>query len=355
MNVREIPNLMGLSTFRRLVETTALCLVIASVQALVRPQISFGVLLVYALAIGLTTWLVVELGRRIFFPNRETGWPRGLAGPVLVLVACATGFLAGSSVASFILGLPALWEQDPVVLKTSLVITGLAGVAASTYYYLQGKNAWLLAAKETADRLAAQAQLQRLSAQLQPHMLFNTLANIRALVSSNPDQAVAMLDRLNTLLRTSLQAGRVPLHTLAQEFAALEDYLGLMQMRLGERLTVHLQLPEDLRDVTLPALLSQPLVENAILHGIEPSIAGGTVWITAHSTGDCLQLDIRNSGQVLQDSPDDSGRGVGLKLVRERLLQRWGTQATFTLETETIDGQNESRARIRWPLKGEIT
>jgi signal transduction histidine kinase len=342
-----------LQTLKRFIETVALCLVIASLQALLRPQIAIEVLLVYSLAIGLTTLLVIELGRRLFRLNPETGWPRGWVGPALVLVACSTGFLAGSSLAASWFGHPALWRQDPVVLKTSLVITALAGVGASIYFYQKGRNAWLSAAKEASDRLAAQAQLQRLSAQLQPHMLFNTLANVRALIATRPEMAVAMLDRLNTLLRTSLKAGRVPVHSMAEEFAALEDYLALMHIRIGDRLQFQVQLPDSLRDQSLPSLLAQPLVENAILHGIESSVLGGSVWITAYETDHLLQLDVINSGQPLVGEPPEKGHGVGLRLVRERMQQQWGPLASLTLDTVTIDGQDRTRASLRWPRKSE--
>lgn len=346
---------MDLQTLKRLIETVALCLVIASVQALLLPTVNFDVSLVYSLAIGLVTWLVIELGRRLFFPNPETGWPRGLAGPILVLLACLTGFLVGSSLAAKWFGHPALWQQDPFVLKTSLIVTVLAGVGASTYFYLQGKNACLSAAKETSDRLAVQAQLQRLSAQLQPHMLFNTLANVRALVSTQPEQALAMLDRLNTLLRTSLQAARVTEHALAQEFGALNDYLALMQMRLGQRLTVQLDLPDALREEPILTLLAQPLVENAILHGIEPSVPGGTVWVTARLNGAQVQLDVCNTGQALLERTNTSQESVGLNLVRERLQQQWGPSASLSLETAIIDAQSCTRARMCWPLRSEAT
>ena len=344
---------MEIQTLKRLLETLALCLVIASVQALILPKVGYDIALVYSLSIGLSIVFLIEAGRRVLRPDPQTDWPKGLSGPLMVLLACSLGFVLGASLAAFALGHPAIWDQDPIVLKTSLLVTAISGFGMTAYYYTKGHSALLSAAKEASDRAAAQAQLQRLSAQLQPHMLFNTLANIRALVSTQPDQALAMLDRLNALLRTSLQAGRVESHTLAQEFSALDDYLALMQMRLGERLKVKLVLPDALQREPILALLAQPLVENAILHGIEPSVQGGTMWVIAGLAGKHLQLDVYNSGNALREDLPASAHSVGMALVRERLSQQWGANASFSLEAVTFEGQVCTRARLCWPLKGE--
>src|SRR5690606_22156517 len=129
--------------------------------------------------------------------------------------------------------------------------------------------------QEEAQRQASEARLRLLESQLEPHMLFNTLANLRALIGSDPPRAVEMLDRLNAFLRATLAASRsaagAQRHTLRDEFARLDDYLALMAVRMGPRLRVVLSLPEPLADCPVPALLLQPLVENAIRHGLEPS------------------------------------------------------------------------------------
>ena len=122
---------------------------------------------------------------------------------------------------------------------------------------------------EAAQRQAAENQLQLLQSQLEPHMLFNTLANLRVLIGIDPERAQAMLDRLIAFLRATLNASRRPSHPLAAEFTHLDDYLALMAVRMGPRLQVHFDLPEALGPLPVPPLLLQPLVENAIKHGLE--------------------------------------------------------------------------------------
>ena len=112
-------------------------------------------------------------------------------------------------------------------------------------------------------------------------MLFNTLAHLRVLIKLRPDDQ-AMLDELIAYLRATLQSSRSTSHSLAEEFARLRDYLGLMKRRMGERLRVELDLPEDLAALPVPPLLLQPLVENAIKHGLEPHVEGGLLRVQCH-------------------------------------------------------------------------
>lgn len=341
---------METSSIKRLIETLALCLVIASVQSLLLPSVLYEDALIYSLAIGLSILAVIELGRRYFFANPETGWPRGWAGPVLVVVACVFGFLFGSSLAAYVRGHPPLWNQDPLVLKTSLLVTVLAAFGTTTYFYMKGRNAWLFAAKQASDRVAAQAQLQRLSSQLQPHMLFNTLANLRVLIKSDPPRAVEMLDRLNAYLRANLFASQSSHHSLQDEFKATEEYLALMQIRMGDRLTVEIDLPSELAHQPILTLLTQALVENALIHGIEPCPEGGKLWIRAASDGKQLRVDIINSGEPLRNDHSEAGQGVGQSLVSERLLREYGPGAQLSLRSLTFKQLPCTQATVSWPI-----
>jgi hypothetical protein len=346
---------MPLQTIRRLVETIAFCVVIASVQVMFIPSRLMSVTLTYSLSIGVLTWFVIEYGRLVFFHNPETGWPKGVAGPVLVLVACALGFVGGESLAAWVWDRPSVWEQDLTSRNSSLLISLIAGSLASAYFYFKGKSAWLLAAKEQAEKRSAQSQLRLVSAQLQPHMLFNTLANLRALINQDPPKAVAMLDHFNDFLRHTLTANRQTTHTLAQEMDVLRDYTALMAIRFGPRLQVHFSVPEALARVPVLTLLTQALVENAIVHGIEPSLTGGQLWIGAAQKGDLLQITIANSGQALNDGPGERpdnapGTGVGQQLVRERLASHYGNTASFQLGTEVFQGIACTVARLEFPM-----
>lgn len=198
-----------------------------------------------------------------------------------------------------------------------------------------------------AQRDAAEARLKLLETQLEPHMLFNTLANLRVLISSDPERAVAMLDRLNDYLRATLSGSLASSHTLQAEFDRLRDYLELMVVRMGPRLRYTLDLPAELAGQPVPPLLLQPLVENSIKHGLEPKIEGGSITVSARRQGNQLVLEVVDSGVGLQ--PEAASRqGFGLAQVRERLQTAYGPQAAIDLVAIHAGG---TRASIIFPYQ----
>ena len=186
-------------------------------------------------------------------------------------------------------------------------------------------------------------------------MLFNTLANLRVLITLDPPRAVAMLDRLNGYLRATLGGSRATLHPLAQEFERLADYLELMAVRMGPRLRYRLELPEDLSAAPVPPLLLQPLVENAIRHGLEPKIEGGTVTVRAQrdtgADGELLVLQVLDTGVGLpaDGAPPSTPGGFGVAQVRERLQTLHGARASVVLQPAPGGGTS---ALLRMPLQG---
>ena len=154
-------------------------------------------------------------------------------------------------------------------------------------------------------------------------MLFNTLANLRALIGLDPPAAQQMLDRLNAYLRATLNASRATQHALSAEFSRLADYLDLMALRMGPRLQVTLDLPDALADVPVPPLLLQPLVENAIQHGLEPRVPGGALTVRAWRQGEHLMLEVADTG-VGFDPADVRPDRFGLTQVRERVATAYG-------------------------------
>lgn len=185
---------------------------------------------------------------------------------------------------------------------------------------------------EAVERQALQAQLQLLQAQIEPHMLFNTLANLQGLIALDPAQAQTMLDQLIVYLRATLSASRAQRTTLGQEFTLLDAYLGLMSVRMGARLSFALDLPEALRNTEVPPMLLQPLVENAIAHGVEPNVAGGHIQVTARAADGGLELLVSDTGRGLDAGPGKPGTGLGLSNVRERLNALYGERATLSLD-----------------------
>jgi LytS/YehU family sensor histidine kinase len=156
-----------------------------------------------------------------------------------------------------------------------------------------------------------------------------------------------MLDRLIAYLRATLGGSRVSTHSLRAEFARLADYLELMQVRMGERLAVRLDLPEALAEHEVPALLLQPLVENAIKHGLEPEVRGGLIQISAHRDGAWLLLGVRDTGSG-PGAASSGGTGFGLEQVRQRLAALYGADAALTLGFAP-DAQGGTLASIRIP------
>jgi LytS/YehU family sensor histidine kinase len=199
------------------------------------------------------------------------------------------------------------------------------------------------------QRQANESRLRLLESQLEPHMLFNTLANLRALISADPVRAQAMLDHLIAYLRATLSASRTGTHTLEQEFARLRDYLELMAIRMGPRLQFTLDLPDALKQVSVPPLLLQPIVENSIQHGLEPQVQGGSIVVRAGSGAGVLTLEVSDTGKGLDvhATPAD-GKGFGMRQVRERLATLYGDAAAIEFIAASAGG---TRARITIPLK----
>ena len=309
---------------------------------------SFPVTLLYSQLIGMGIWAGIDGGRYLLSPN---GWPGVRAMAALVIVSVFAGYGLGLMAGNALMGRPLLSRTSDVSSSTlGFLLMSLAIGAFGAYYFTSRE---LLAKarleQEEAQRQASEARLRLLESQLEPHMLFNTLANLRALIGSDPPRAIEMLDRLNSFLRATLAASRSPAqaphYTLREEFARLDDYLALMAVRMGPRLRVALSLPDELADCPVPALLLQPLVENAIRHGLEPAVAGGEIEVSASQQGGALQLSVRDTG-VGHDGPPQPG--FGLTQVRERLHTAFGEAAQ--LHWHSAAGQG-SLATLTLPLQ----
>jgi sensor histidine kinase YesM len=197
---------------------------------------------------------------------------------------------------------------------------------------------------QRAERQALEAQLKLLQGQIEPHFLFNTLANVVGLMESDTPRAKLMLESFVDYLRSSLGGMRKADHTLGDELGLVEAYLRVIQIRMEDRLHYTIDVRDDLRKLELPALTLQPLVENAVLHGLEPKIDGGSVRIAARLDElrgtRTLVLTIDDDGLGLaQDRPARrSGSGTALANIRERLAQSYGDAAGLRVEPATPGG-----------------
>ena len=304
------------------------CLVIAVVLWLSKPSQRFDSQLVYSLATGISSWLVIDLSRFFIDVKSPFGFPRGWRGVLIILVGVCFGFVVGTLVGDAYSGRSTfeLLPNQPRFFLYLFLFTVSVGVGISYFFYASGKSSYLQRELVTSRQQAIEAQLKLLQSQLEPHMLFNTLANLRALIGTDPARATVMLDHLIDYLRATLSASRATRHSLGDEFDRLQDYLALMQVRMGPRLTYTLDLPPELATQAVPTLLLQPLVENAIKHGLEPKIEGGSISVSARREGQSIVLDVMDSGVGF-----NSGTGFGLTQVRERLQATYGEQATIYL------------------------
>jgi hypothetical protein len=327
----------------------------------------FFVQLVYSLSIGLACTLIVDgvrllvagvvnqLRRRRGLAQQSdfNGWLGAIPGALLAMVL---GPSIGMALGDLLTGnrSASLFDLSSTQTRITLVLGVLGTVFSLAVISSLERLASARTEAEAAQRQAAEHQLRLLQSQLEPHMLFNTLANLRVLIGLDAVQAQAMLDHLISFLRATLNASRLDTHPLATEFERIADYLALMGVRMGPRLQVQLDLPAALRELPVPPLLLQPLVENAIKHGLEPHVQGGLVTVSARGEQGRLVLTVRDTGAGLGLGAEAAeGTRFGLAQVRERLATLHGAAASLTLEPGA-DGQGGTCATVQLPLPGPL-
>jgi two-component system sensor histidine kinase AlgZ len=254
-------------------------------------------------------------------------WPRAFAWPLawgalVALVALASAVVAWLDHAGDF-GLTPVSALRFVVGNT--VLAALLGAALLRYFYVLAEWRARLAA-------VARAQFDALQARIRPHFLYNSMNTVAALVRVDPAAAERTVEDLSELFRASLGAGDEP-STLGAELGLIDRYLAIEQLRLGDRLKVERDLAGLPDDLEMPALLLQPLVENAVYHGIQPHREGGTLRIAGRRAGDSVEIEIANP---LPDIAAVPRSGHGLDNVRRRVAYHFGDRGA--LETHSDDG-----------------
>lgn len=223
------------------------------------------------------------------------------------------------------------FQQFDWLLMTYLFLVGLAHALA----YRRESERRALEAAQLETRLV-EARLESLQRQLHPHFLFNTLNTIAGLIRTNVNAADQMIDQLGDLLRMALHSSDQQVVALEQELEALRKYLDIEQCRLGPRLTVLWQIDPEALDAEVPNLLLQPLVENAVRHGIAPYSRPGQLTVGAMRTGDRLVLEVRDSGYGVEpDRLRALNSGVGLANTRTRLEHLYGSAQALTFANDS--------------------
>ena|SRR5579863_4486612 len=283
-------------------------------------------------------WRGMRLSRRI---------PRILAASLLL------GLLA--ALLPSLLGLAASQGQ-PIPPEWRPLVPFLIEVANLAVVFLLWNGCYfgVLAVRERKSRALREAELGRalqaselrlLKSQLNPHFLFNALNTVRALIAEEPERAQSAVTELARTLRYTLGSGQGELVTLEQELATVQDYLALEALRLGERLRVELNVASPARELQIPVMLLQTLVENAIKHGIAELPAGGVLRIGAWTAGGALLLEVENPRP--EPRAAHTPEGIGMTNAQRRLQLLFGPEATLNLD---LSQPARALARVSLPL-----
>lgn len=275
---------------------------------------------------GLVSWLIVWVDRRLPLSDRQLGARILVHLALSVPVTVAYVYVLAAMNALFGLG---TWQAtyDPrtlvsalrgMILWSWLVYWVILGAWQAFQYYERYLSSELR--MERLERRFTEARLNALRMQLDPHFLFNALNTISAQVERDPRMARAMIERLGDLLRRSLELRDKEQIPLAEEFAFLDHYLAIQRIRFGHRLTLRIDMEPGIGHALVPCLLLQPLVENAIRHGVSPRASGGTVTVSAASEDRRLRIRVEDDGLGLPPEWTlESSAGVGLSLTRDRV------------------------------------
>lgn len=330
-----LPSLRGLGV------NFLVCFTIATTITLVADDSWFFGNLVLSCAIGFSIYFSIWTGFRLLSPR--------LPSILIVVLGISVGLMIGLAVTG------ALFFADPVhFLRGEYEVLSLGvffGVVATAGFAFVG-DLWDVRARlERVEREAlerdkamAESELRILQAQIEPHFLFNTLANVISHIEDDPARARRLLERLTSLLRTSLARTRADVVTIDDEIAVLRDYLEIQALRMEGRLSYAVEVAPGLERYPIPPLLVQPLVENAVLHGIEPKAEGGRVEVSVRAEPGGVVIAIDDDGIGLEG--EDAPAGTGLSNVRERLSALYGDRARLAL---TLPERGGLRAELHLP------
>jgi two-component system, LytTR family, sensor kinase len=297
---------------------------------------------------GFLTLPILSLGRR--FPCEGPKWLKGLLVHLSSAIVLAAIHIAASTALKMIVRPFDLWsDTNPFLVQYQaelrnfflfdfFVYWAILGVGYAFDYRERYRDRESLASQLKAQ--LAEAQLESLKMQLHPHFLFNTLHTISGLVRTNERQpAVKMISGLSDLLRRALDSASEQEVTLKEELKFTELYLDIQQVRFSDRLTVRMEIAPETLDARVPNLLLQPLVENAVRHGISLSDSAGIITISAYSNDGLLHLKICDNGPGLQSSwRMEKSEGIGLANTRERLKHLYGGEHQFDLRNSAEGG-----------------
>jgi sensor histidine kinase YesM len=299
---------------------------------IVLPTIVIGNIVGFTVHGGLVCMGVLLRG----WPYRQKGLVRSSYYVLLVSVLAVLGIALGNAILQgrnplhYIDNLAYLSNVAPFALAMALLMLVMTTVGQRR---AQAEVQMLRQREEitATAQLLAEARLRALQAQIEPHFLYNTLANVLSLIDTRPDQARHMLERFIDFLRASLHASRAESATVGAELDLAAAYLDVLAVRMGKRLRYRIEADDAVRASPIAPMLIQPLVENAVMHGLEPKIDGGTIVLRARSDGAGLTVEVMDDGVGIGNAPPRTGGGVGMANVKARALSVHGAAAQVQL------------------------
>lgn len=314
---------------------------------------------VISMLIGSTIVFFIKALRWIIWRNKK---PEKWGFLLICGISSIAGYYVGLALSLYLFGIPfagfygLIFHNDLTVPIMSFIFSLIIGIL----FWNQNKIAELTAETErekarvaSIEKQALQVQLQLLQAQIEPHMLFNTLANLQALIAIDTTKAQHMLEQIIIYLRATLNNSRGQSTTLQKEFSLMRAYLDILSIRMGKRLAYTLNLPDTLQSARIAPMLIQPLIENAIKHGLEPKMEGGHIAISAYSSHEqaisMLHITVTDTGFGLTADYDEqhlttqyfaqqNERQIGNANIKERLLALYGDQAKLFLSANQPEG-----------------
>ncbi|NJN52884.1 MAG: histidine kinase [Gammaproteobacteria bacterium] len=324
--------------------TTALCIGIAWLLSIVGAGTDFWDNLTVSFCIGYSIFGVSLLGLPLI-ANRV---PPLVGEIIAVAIGLSLGLILGGWLVT---GSPAFFFVEDTGTVLIGIFFGVLGTVVFSSLHrvsdLKNQLEHIELSRTRQEKQLLATELKLLQAQIEPHFLFNTLSNVVGLIRRDPDSATRTLQHLTTLLRATLIRTRNTLVTLADEMELVRAYLEIQRIRMGERLRYDIRGVDEFNQQPLPPLLLQPLVENAVRHGIEPAESGGRIVISATRAGHHLLLTVADDGLGLHT--DDTGSQTGLRNIRERLRGLYGDAATLRVSENQPHG---FIATIQIPLTG---
>jgi sensor histidine kinase YesM len=299
---------------------------------------TFIIMLVISQCYGISMCLIIMFSLWAFKPRRRS------STVFIILIGMACGILTGHLLAASFLQqvLPTfMWGWKKTFLKN----IGLWLVLVTTigYFFYSKKHLQInkeIIQQERINRLssekeALEANLRLLQAQIEPHFLFNTLSNVLSLIDTDQAKGKSMLVNLIHYMRTSLSRTLPEATTLDQEIDMIKAYLNIQKIRMGERLHFDIELPDAVRKLPFPPMLLQPLVENAVKHGLEPAIEGGEITIKVVEENSLIRIEVQDTGNGFSSYKT---AGVGITNVRERIRLLYGDKGRLILQANDPHG-----------------